>query len=109
MCLMGNHEAMLLGFCATRNPGTPGLLRRGADPDFSYGIRPPLRPTCSTENRNWRRPFRRRFPPHHMAFLTNLPFLFESGDILFVHAGLRPGIAVEHQKPDDLTWIREDF
>ena len=33
----------------------------------------------------------------------------EFGDYLFVHAGLRPGRALEDQDPDDLVWIREPF
>jgi serine/threonine protein phosphatase 1 len=31
------------------------------------------------------------------------------GDYLFVHAGIRPGIAVPGQQVSDLRWIREDF
>ena len=53
--------------------------------------------------------FRTALPEHHLAFLKSLPFLFESGGILFVHAGIRPGVPIERQQPDDLTWIREEF
>ncbi len=28
---------------------------------------------------------------------------------LFVHAGVRPGVALENQDPHDLLWIREGF
>jgi serine/threonine protein phosphatase 1 len=28
---------------------------------------------------------------------------------LFVHAGIRPGVALSHQDPMDLMWIREGF
>jgi serine/threonine protein phosphatase 1 len=31
------------------------------------------------------------------------------GDYAFVHAGIRPGIALERQDPHDLLWIREPF
>ena len=31
------------------------------------------------------------------------------GDYLFVHAGIRPGIALEQQSQADLRWIREPF
>ncbi len=31
------------------------------------------------------------------------------GDYLFVHAGIRPGVAIEAQDPEDLIWIREPF
>ena len=30
-------------------------------------------------------------------------------DYLFVHAGIRPGIALKDQEEDDLLWIRDEF
>jgi serine/threonine protein phosphatase 1 len=49
------------------------------------------------------------FPPHHRAFVTSLPRLVRFGGYVFVHAGLRPGRALEDQDPDDLVWIRDEF
>jgi serine/threonine protein phosphatase 1 len=34
---------------------------------------------------------------------------FRFGDYLFVHAGIRPGVAVEQQDRKDLRWIRDPF
>ena len=48
-------------------------------------------------------------PPAHIAFLSGFENWIEMGDYLFVHAGLRPGIALEEQKTSDLCWIRDDF
>ncbi|KLU64831.1 Bis(5'-nucleosyl)-tetraphosphatase, symmetrical [Desulfosporosinus acididurans] len=31
------------------------------------------------------------------------------GDYLFVHAGVRPGVALEKQSEGDMLWIREEF
>ena len=31
------------------------------------------------------------------------------GDYFFCHAGVRPGVALDRQRPDDLIWIREGF
>jgi serine/threonine protein phosphatase 1 len=31
------------------------------------------------------------------------------GDYHFVHAGVRPGVPLEAQSPEDMLWIREDF
>ncbi len=28
---------------------------------------------------------------------------------MFVHAGIRPGVTIDLQTPDDLLWIREEF
>ena len=33
----------------------------------------------------------------------------EDGARLFVHAGIRPGIPLRHQREDDLLWIRDGF
>jgi serine/threonine protein phosphatase 1 len=38
-----------------------------------------------------------------------LPSSFACGDFFFVHAGVKPGVALERQKDEDLLWIREEF
>lgn len=48
-------------------------------------------------------------PATHLDFLDARPLTLETGDHIFVHAGLRPGIALHDQDPEDLIWIRKDF
>ncbi|MEJ8561792.1 metallophosphoesterase family protein [Yoonia sp. GPGPB17] len=48
-------------------------------------------------------------PSAHLDFLDALPLWFETDDLLFVHAGLRPGVPIDRQDPEDLIWIREPF
>lgn len=48
-------------------------------------------------------------PQAHLDFLAARPTAHRHGDLLFAHAGIRPGIALEAQTEDDLTWIRHDF
>lgn len=48
-------------------------------------------------------------PAAHKAFFEQLQLTYEAGDYLFVHAGIRPGIALERQQMEDLLFIREDF
>ncbi len=48
-------------------------------------------------------------PQGHVHFLTTRPTLHRAGDCAFVHAGIRPGIALDHQTETDLVWIREPF
>lgn len=48
-------------------------------------------------------------PPDHIAFLAGLPTSYRRGPVLFVHAGIRPGISLADQREDDLLWIRRDF
>ena len=47
--------------------------------------------------------------PSEHAFITSLPLTFLHGACLFVHAGIRPGLPLEQQDPEDLIWIRKDF
>jgi serine/threonine protein phosphatase 1 len=48
-------------------------------------------------------------PPAHQLFLQDLADTVRVGDYLFVHAGIRPGVELEAQTPNDLRWIREPF
>lgn len=48
-------------------------------------------------------------PPTHRHFLKTLPVSLQVGDLLFVHAGIRPGVPVEEQDEEDMMWIREPF
>ncbi|MDO5657951.1 MAG: metallophosphoesterase family protein [Paracoccus sp. (in: a-proteobacteria)] len=48
-------------------------------------------------------------PPAHADWLDRLPYLHRRDGVAFVHAGIRPGIALDAQDPLDLMWIRKDF
>ena len=48
-------------------------------------------------------------PDAHVAFIEKLPLFHRTDDLLFVHAGIRPGLPLEDQVEDDLLWIREGF
>jgi serine/threonine protein phosphatase 1 len=48
-------------------------------------------------------------PTAAIDWLDALPLTARSGDYVFVHAGIRPGVPLERQTPEDLTWIREEF
>jgi serine/threonine protein phosphatase 1 len=53
--------------------------------------------------------FREVFPPEHLTFLRSCRLWERIGGYVFVHAGIRPGIALRHQTRDDCIWIREPF
>jgi serine/threonine protein phosphatase 1 len=48
-------------------------------------------------------------PDAHRQFLTDLPISMKVGQLLFVHAGIRPGVALKDQEEADLMWIRDPF
>ena len=48
-------------------------------------------------------------PVAHREFLAGLPTSFRRDQAIFVHAGIRPGRALELQDETDLVWIRREF
>ena len=48
-------------------------------------------------------------PQRHVDFLNALSLTHEVGDLLFVHAGIRPGVPLSDQTEEDLVWIRQIF
>lgn len=48
-------------------------------------------------------------PRAHLDYLNGLPVLHRLGEVVFVHAGIRPGVALDRQTETDLIWIREPF
>lgn len=48
-------------------------------------------------------------PQEHIDFIESLPLMHVSDDHIFVHAGIRPGVALDEQVEDDLIWIRKGF
>jgi len=52
---------------------------------------------------------RENVPQAHVDFLQNLPVTISIGKLLFVHAGVVPGIPLAQQSDSDLMWIREPF
>lgn len=98
--LRGNHEAMLLGFLDRDEVYEEAfLLNGGRATAASYGITGPVTPEG----------LRRAIPDAHLAFLRATTLHYRSRRVVCVHAGVRPGIALEDQHPDDLLWIREEF
>ena len=48
-------------------------------------------------------------PAAHMKFLERLQLSHVVGDLMFVHAGIRPGVPIKDQTEEDLLWIRQEF
>ena len=50
-----------------------------------------------------------RVPAAHVDFLKRCEDLIVLGDYAFVHAGIRPDVALADQQVSDLRWIRTEF
>jgi len=48
-------------------------------------------------------------PETHLDFIESRPLWHRHENLLFVHAGLRPGVAPADQEEDDLIWIRDGW
>lgn len=108
--LLGNHEDTLLRFPTDLSVGPSWLKYGGIATLASYSI--PAGPDSWRDEQELRRlqgELRRALPGRHVEFMGAMPLTHVEGDYLFVHAGVRPGIALEHQERDDLLWIRDEF
>jgi len=106
--LRGNHDQVILDFLED-----PSIYRSwrgfGAQETLmSYGVSPP-RFDDDGAFAVARDRFAAALPPSHLRFLRNLQYSARIGDYFFVHAGVRPGVKLEDQTPEDLLWIRDEF
>jgi serine/threonine protein phosphatase 1 len=107
--LLGNHDAWLLSFLIDAKIG-PTWLRYGGDATLhSYGVRLRLPVDDLQHFEQLQAELRERLPRRHVEFLERLELSYETGDYLFVHAGVRPNVPLDRQSVDDLLWIREPF
>jgi len=104
----GNHEEMLLRFLEEPSTG-PAWLQLGAPETLSsYGI-DPLKAVRKDGYAELSRQLNEALPAHHLALLERLSSSITIGDYFFCHAGVRPGVPLDQQRPEDLAWIRSAF
>jgi serine/threonine protein phosphatase 1 len=98
--LLGDHEQMLRqALDGDRAAATDWLWSGGRAALASWGI------AADVPREAWEA----ALPPSHVAFLRSLAWSHREGDYLFVHAGIRPGVALARQAKDDLLTIRQPF
>ncbi|WP_413876605.1 metallophosphoesterase family protein [Albidovulum sp.] len=114
IAIKGNHDRMFTGFLDDPDSQDPGL-REGLhwiDPALggdrtlaSYGV------GGAGERMlfDLHEAALRAVPPAHVAFLNGLALSHRRGKVLFVHAGIRPGVPLAEQSEGDLLWIRRAF
>jgi len=107
--LKGNHELALKQFMEDAAFGRSWKYYGGLETLHSYGITELTLSDDPADFERARAHFNETIPDKHLEFLDNLALTAEFGDYFFVHAGVRPGIALHRQIEEDLLWIREDF
>lgn len=103
--IRGNHDQLLLDAVTQQMPDEERLHwwlsdRMGGSTTLaSYGVYDPRSEV------DWHG----LIPDQHRSFLQSLPYSFETEDLFFCHAGVRPGVPFDQQSFNDLIWIREPF
>lgn len=106
--LMGNHEEILLSVAdGNRRAATQFHKMGGRETLLSYAVT--AQDYDSADASGVVDLVRGAIPADHIQWLRNLRSFHAVGNYLFVHAGIRPGIALKDQIPSDLRWIRKDF
>jgi serine/threonine protein phosphatase 1 len=108
--LLGNHDAYVTAYLEDPDwyDRTYHWLHDamgGAATLASYGV-PGAMWTQPSATRD---AFAEAFPETHLEFLHDCRRHVRIGGYLFVHAGIRPGVPLDRQDPEDLIWIREPF
>src|SRR5205085_1591624 len=106
--IKGNHDAALLEFLVDPESYRAWRSYGAGDTLLSYGVRPPLYDAVD-QMISARDALARALPADHLKFFQSLVLKIELGDYLFVHAGVRPGVAIDRQAEEDLLWIRDEF
>lgn len=108
ICLMGNHEQILIDFLSDPLVLSSWMSLGGLETLQSYGVRVRLNST-RREFKMIQAQLHYHLPQLHQKFFRELPLSFSFGSYFFAHAGVRPGVALDQQKTEDLLWIREGF
>lgn len=107
ICLVGNHETMMLKFLDDPALDCEWLQFGGEATLTSYGI--DVMNFRRSPSATRRAILKSYIPSEHIEFMTQMPVLLALPGLNFVHAGLRPGLPLEQQVEQDLLWIREPF
>jgi len=104
--LLGNHEDSLVQFLGDIQVGPAWLAYGGIATLMSYGV---ALPQSDRDLVRVQGELRAALPARHLDFMRELKLTHVEGDYFFTHAGVRPGVALAEQEPQDLLWIRDVF
>jgi len=121
-CLIGNHDLMFWRFVTSGiwqdrmiKSGKGWLHHRlgGNTTTMSYipdlSIADGIDPVTEADRARLQPSLQNAVPQAHLDWIANGPRYHHAEDHLFVHAGIRPGIAMSDQTEEGLVWIREGW
>jgi serine/threonine protein phosphatase 1 len=106
--IRGNHDQSVLDFLKDPSMFSTWKPFGAQETLVSYGVMPPRfdNPAAFVQARDQ---LAEKMPAAHLNFFQNLPFSAQIGGYFFAHAGVRPGVPLDRQVPEDLLWIRDEF
>jgi serine/threonine protein phosphatase 1 len=113
LMLAGNHDIGFLDFLGAPDPDGLFIRYGGIQTAQSYGVTLAGGSTwfgnAEAGLSQGHAALVEAVPQSHVDLLRSLPFSVTFGDFFFCHAGIRPGIPLQQQSPQDLIWIRDVF
>lgn len=106
--LRGNHEAAMLNFLNDPIQGCAWLRCGGKQSLASYGVNVPKYNTEPSELRTVAVELAKAMGDH-VAFLKATRLMYQSGDVVFAHAGLDPDLGLDEQEEETLLWGKASF
>jgi serine/threonine protein phosphatase 1 len=103
----GNHEEMFLQCFSDRELMRAFLRFGGRETVLSYPVDATRFALADVETAQAM--MREAVPAADLEFIRGFEDRILIGDYLFVHAGVRPGVALDDQLLSDLRWIRAEF
>jgi serine/threonine protein phosphatase 1 len=105
---LGNHEQAMLDFIAQPQTIASWLNFGGRETLASYGVQLNHVPHLH-ELSHIAAQLDLNLPDSHREFLHHCASQWRCGSYYFVHAGIRPGVALNRQSLEDQLWIRGEF
>jgi serine/threonine protein phosphatase 1 len=106
--LKGNHEAALVEGLRGDRAALDLWIDHGGDATLrSFGASE--KEIYPNDTRSLLGTARGVIPRHLVNWLARLPLVHRSGQYLFAHAGIRPGVPIRRQTAEDVLGIRDDF
>lgn len=104
VCLMGNHERMLLDFLQAPSARLPRWRREGGDATCrSFGLDPEGEPDALASE------LRKALGVNLLDWLERLPLSQRSGNLFIVHAGADPARPIDDQTDRVKIWGHPEF